>query len=269
MTKWITLLLVSLLYGIRELTPSFESLFYNHVAKDVPHYFLFIYDWKYERKNTKIWLAVEHDEIYGMMLIYKNRIVQLRGNEPIIEAFLDMIDLKMFQLHAESQYRDFILRKCHMKKEYVLQLMIVRKGEEHLSSSDIVTKLTPEWADEIAYLMRTANPEFWDDRKKETIVSSMNRRLWMGIIMNGNTLVSVGSTHLTDFGSNIGSLATHESYLNRGYATAVASALVKEILHKNDFALVFVRKNNLPALGVYEKLGFKQYRNYLYGYAEI
>lgn len=260
--------MVSLSFEIVELTPSFETLFYEYIQKDVPHYFFFIFDWKFERQNTKIWLVVQHDEIYGMMLIYKNRIVQLRGNASIIEALLNKINLKKFQLQAETQHQKIILRKFRMKKDYGLLLMGLRKGEERLVSTVNIKKLTSKWASEIAYLKSSANPEFWGDTTKETIVTSMNRRLWMGVVTNDTKLVSFGNAYLTDFVSNIGSLATRESYRNRGYATEVVSALVKEIFDRNDLALISVRSNNIPAQRVCEKVGFKMYRKYLYGYVE-
>ena len=260
--------MVSLSLEIVELNPSFEPLFYKYVKKDLPHYFFFFFDWKFERPNTKIWLALNHDEIYGMMLIYKNRIVQLRGNESAIEALLNKIDLKKFQLQAETHHRMIIQRIYRIKKDYGLLLMVLRKGEERLVSTVNIKKLTSKWASEIAYLKSSVNPEFWGDTAKETIVTSMNRRLWMGVVTNSTKLVSFGNTYLTDFVSNIGSLATNESYRNIGYATEVVSALVKEIFKRNNLALIYVRRNNIPAQRVCEKVGFKMYRKYLYGYVE-
>ena len=64
-------------------------------------------------------------------------------------------------------------------------------------------------------------------------------------------------------------VATHESHRDRGYATSVVSALVKEILQTNNLALIHVLKDNIPARRVYEKVGFKICRNYLYSFAEL
>jgi len=96
----------------------------------------------------------------------------------------------------------------------------------------------------------------------------MNRNLWLGIIAD-DRLVSVGNTFLTDFVSNIHTVATHKSHRNKGYATSVVSALLKEILQTNNLALIHVLEDNIPARRVYEKVGFKIYRNYLYGFAEM
>ena len=145
---------------------------------------------------------------------------------------------------------------------------MLRRGEEQLAPTDDVIELTSERAGETAVLMRSANPEFWGDMSAERIAASMNRNLWLGIIV-GDRLVSVGNTFLTDFVSNIHTVVTHKSHRNRGYATSVVSALVKEIPQTNDLALIHVLKDNMPARRVYEKVGFTIYGNYLCGFAEM
>jgi predicted GNAT family acetyltransferase len=116
-------------------------------------------------------------------------------------------------------------------------------------------------AEEIASIMRHTDPEWWDETTTQRIAEGMNERLWLGIKVNGK-LVSIGNTRLTDWGSNIGVIATHEGYRNRGYATSIVSALVKEILQKSNLALIHVLSGNLPAIRAYKKVGFKPYRSY-------
>ena len=77
-------------------------------------------------------------------------------------------------------------------------------------------------------------PDQWRSVTAEEISASMRRgTLWIGIKRDGK-IVSVGSTFLTEFGSNIGIVATHEANRNRGYATSIVSSLVKEILQRSN-----------------------------------
>ena len=198
-----------------------------------------------------------------MMLIYKRSIVQLRGTKPAFEKLLEGIDLKKIELNTEIEHRDIVREKYQIVREHELLLMRLRRGEEQLAATDDVIELKPERAGEIAALMRSANPEFWGDMNAERIAASMNRNLWLGIIID-DRLVSVGNTFLTDIASNIHTVATDESYRNKGYATSVASALVREILQANNLALIHVLKDNIPDRRAYEKVGFRTYRNYLY-----
>lgn len=60
---------------IVSLEPSLEPIFWKTIAEDIPHYYYFALDWKYFRDQTKILLALEDNNICGMMLIYKGEIV--------------------------------------------------------------------------------------------------------------------------------------------------------------------------------------------------
>jgi len=251
---------------IVKLGPSLEGAFEGHVRKDIPHYFFFLLDWKYNRERTEIWLAMRQDEIHGMMLVYDRRIVQLRGTETAAEALLSEVDLENAEINVEPQHRQAILGKFPLAKEYELVLMALRRGEEHLYPSEDVVRLTPDDAGGMADLMSTVDPEIWGRIiEPERIAASMDRTLWLGIFRDGK-LVSLGNATMTDIASSIGAVATHGSYRNRGYATSIVSALLTEILKVSDLALIHVMRDNAPARRVYGKVGFRSYRNYLFGF---
>lgn len=123
-------------------------------------------------------------------------------------------------------------------------------------------------AEEIADIMREADPEWWGEISTQHIAEGMKDRVWLGIRLDGK-LVSIGNTRLTDWGSNIGVIATREEYRNRGYARSIVSALVKEILQKSDLALIHVLSDNFPAVRVYEKVGFRSHKQYFLARATI
>ena len=253
------------MFDLVKLDSSLEPLFNRYVTHDdVPHYFHFILDWRMNRDDTEIWLALRKGEIHGMMLIYKRRVVQLRGEEPAVETLLDKVNLERIEFNAEIEHRRIIKDRYELAREGEILLMTLRKGEERLAPTENVVRLTPERANEIADLLKDAKPEAWGDLNGEEVAASMEKRLWLGIIADG-VLVTVGATLLTDPVSNIGKVATHASYRNRGYATSVVSALVKEIMQRNDMALIHVQKDNLPALRAYGKVCFQVYRNYFCG----
>jgi len=255
-------------YEIVKLGPSNEGAFERHARKDIPHFFFFLIDWKHNRDRTEIWLALRGNEIHGMMLVYDRRIVQLRGSEPATESLLNKVDLEKAEFNVEPQHRQAILGKFPRVKEYELILMALRRGEEHLSPSEDVVRLTPDDAGRIADLMSSADPEIWGKIiKPERIASSMDRTLWFGLLSEGK-LVSLGNATVTDIAGNMGAVATHVSYRNRGYATSIVSALLREILKVSDLALIHVLRDNMPARRVYEKVGFRSYGNYLFGFTE-
>jgi ribosomal protein S18 acetylase RimI-like enzyme len=257
---------------IVSLDSTLEPVFWDYANQDVPHHYFFILDWKYSKDSTKILLALKQNRIHGMMLIYRQRIVQIRGALEAAKTLLEYLDLEKVEIQSLMEHKPMVLRKYTPSIDHELTLMTLQKGKETLYIRHPVIKLGVAEAEEIASIMRQADREWWGETTAqhitEGLVERMSERLWLGIKANGK-LVSIGNTRLTDWGSNIGVIATHEAYRNKGYATSIVSALVKEILQKSNLALIHVLSSNLPAIRVYGKVGFNPYRRYFLAHATI
>jgi RimJ/RimL family protein N-acetyltransferase len=245
----------------------FEQAFWNLVNQDPFHYYFFILDLKQRPEQTKILLAMEEKKIHGLMLVYADLIVQLRGNRKAVTELLDYVNLEKVELQAPLDCEDIVTKKYKPQIRYELVLMTLNKGEEKLQIIHEPVRLGPEDAEEVAEVMRKADPEWWGDITAENRRESLEKTYWLGIKRNGK-IVSVGNTRFDDLGSNIGVIATDERYRNMGCATSIVSALVKEILNKSPTALIHVLSNNNPAVRVYSKVGYKPYKHYLLVRAE-
>lgn len=73
-----------------------EDIFWNYVYQDVPHHHFFILDWKFEKNSTEILLALKENRIQGMMLTYRQSIVQLRGSAEAANTLLDSSGISRF-----------------------------------------------------------------------------------------------------------------------------------------------------------------------------
>jgi predicted GNAT family acetyltransferase len=239
-----------------------EDAFWKHVNREPLDYYFFIYDWKLNRDKTKILLAMEDGKIEGLMLVYRDSVVQLRGKREAVKLLLDQLRLEKPELQAPLDSEDLILKKYPPKIRQEMMLMFLRKGEENIQVTTTPTKLGLEDADEIAELMRRADPVWWSEIKAEWLKLRMVDSLLLGIKQN-HRIVSFGMSRLTDFGSNISAIATHQQHRNRGYATSIVSALVQEILKTSTTALIHVISDNTPAVRAYSKVGFKPYKTYL------
>jgi ribosomal protein S18 acetylase RimI-like enzyme len=251
----------SLTLRVVQLTESFKEDFLKYVNQDPLDYYFFILDWKLYRDKTKFLLALEQNKIKGVMLIYKDYIVQLRGSRDAIEMLLNHLDLKKVSLTLPEGCEDLVLKNYKPLISGKLILMYLKRGEEKIQIKYKPIRLFEEDAENIADLLRNTNPEWWSDIKAEQIKEGMKEIFWLGIKINGK-IVSVGNTRFFKLGSNIGVVATHEAYRNRGYATSIVSALVKEILQRSERALIHVLSDNFPAIHIYEKVGFKPYKSY-------
>ncbi len=68
--------------------------------------------------------------------------------------------------------------------------------------------------------------------------------------MTGERLQLEGYTEVT-------AVCTHPDFAGRGYARALVKIMMAEIRRRGDVPFLHVRPNNLRAVGLYEKLGFK------------
>lgn len=249
---------------IVSLEQALEPFFWKHVNQDIPHYYFFAFDWKYNRDATKILLALEENRIAGMMLVYRQSIVQLRGSCEAVKVLLERLDLEKVELQAPEQHKRYILDIYKPTRSHQMMLMTLGKGEERLHEKFPTVELDISDAERVAVIMRDADPEYWRDRTGQQIVESMKQGvIWLGVKVN-RELVSLGSARLTEWAGLIGVVATHEDHRNKGYATSIASELVKQITEKLSIAMIYVLSDNPPAIRVYKKVGFKPYRTYFF-----
>ena len=83
---------------------------------------------------------------------------------------------------------------------------------------------------------------------------------YLGIHESGQ-LVAMAGERLRPFGhTEISAVCTHPKYRDHGYASSLVSALIQKIMERNEIPFLHVRTENVGAIRVYEKLGFKTRR---------
>jgi ribosomal protein S18 acetylase RimI-like enzyme len=245
----------------------YEEAFWNHVNRDPLDYFFFRLDLKQNPESTKILLAIERERIQGLMLVYSDIIVQLRGTRRAVEELLNRVNLEKIELQAPLDCEDIVTGKYDPQIRHELVLMTLKKGDEKIRIKQNPVRLGPENASEVAELMKEADPEWWSGITPEDRRQSLVETYWVGLKDNGR-IVSIGNTRFTDLGSNIGVVATDERYRNRGYATSIVSTLVEESLKRSPTTLIHVLSENAPAIRVYSNVGYRPYKRYLLMRAE-
>ena len=76
--------------------------------------------------------------------------------------------------------------------------------------------------------------------------------------MNGELVSYAGSFIQLPQVWMIGGVYTQPTRRNKGYATLATSAITEEALRNAEAAALFVRLDNYPAIGVYEKIGYRK-----------
>jgi predicted GNAT family acetyltransferase len=80
-------------------------------------------------------------------------------------------------------------------------------------------------------------------------------------IREAGQLVAMAGERIRPLGhTEISAVCTHPEYRGRGYASSLVSALVQRIKERDEIPFLHVRTENVGAIRVYEKLGFKTRR---------
>lgn len=250
---------------ITPLTAEWENQFWNQVTQNPLDYHFFIFDWKYKKNQSKIYLAIdESDNISGLMLIYNKHTIQIRANPQVTKQLLNLIDEKTIELTASLNSKEIIIQKYPKPKLIQeITLMQLTKGNENIQITTEPQLLDLNDAGAIAALMRNTNPLYWADFTSRALQSLFNETIWVGIKEKQN-LVSLGVAGSTEGANHIMFISTAEKFRNRGYATSIVSTLVMSILKRSAIAAIFVISDNKPAIKTYSKVGFTPYKSYLF-----
>jgi predicted GNAT family acetyltransferase len=80
-------------------------------------------------------------------------------------------------------------------------------------------------------------------------------------IREAGQLVAMAGERLKPHGyTEISAVCTHPDYRGRGYASSLVSILIQRITGRNEIPFLHVRRENVDAMRVYEKLGFNTRR---------
>jgi ribosomal protein S18 acetylase RimI-like enzyme len=248
------------------LTPQLEDIYWRFVKQDYGDYYFFIYDLILQPQKSKVWLALEGEQILGLMLVYDGYMVQLRGNPVAVGALLTGLDLEHLELNAPIDCENEVLSKfpVYSKKE-TLTLMVLDKGKENLPVTTKVERLGEADFGDVAALMRDSYPAIWSDMTAENVkhLTSPEGTVLFGVKREGK-LVAFGSTILSPKIGHVMWLATDKQWRNRGFATSILSTLIQENLNKADKTIIYVMDDNPAAKQLYSKMGFAPYKTYLF-----
>jgi len=246
------------------LTQELEPSYWNLVKQDYCDYYFFVYDLLLQRDRTKVFLALDRQQIAGLMLIYNEYNVQLRGSPETVGFLPSSLNLASAEVEAPTDCEEMVLAKFPIyKHKEDMTMMTLERGKENLNVTLQPERLTAENAEEIAELMRASYPLMWSDMtaEKVKILTGPKETFMLGIRDEGK-LVAFGVEILTPNVGLVTWLATLDQYRNKGYCTSILSTLVKEGLKNADKLAIHVLDENANANWIYKKIGFKPYKTY-------
>jgi ribosomal protein S18 acetylase RimI-like enzyme len=215
--------------------------------------------WNLKTKETRCELYVirDADKIVGHLSIYHTPeadYVSASGkDEATIAEVLGLFPEKCVATVGASLYGP-IEKVRKPTAVYQNDLMLVRRGEEKLSSPELAVRLSVGDAPAYARFGTSFNVP-------EVPIEWVRERLEKDVIFGmfaGGELVSVASVaaRLPSISALMG-VETKEKFRGRGYGTIATSAATREALRLSESCMLFVRSDNL-AVRMYQKLGFKK-----------
>ena len=80
---------------------------------------------------------------------------------------------------------------------------------------------------------------------------------YIGVKEDGKLVAMAGERVKLDGYTEVALVCTHPEYRRKGYAAALSGVLMKEIIDGGENPFLHVMTYNVPAIKLYEKLGFK------------
>ncbi len=140
------------------------------------------------------------------------------------------------------------------------EFRIVRSGQRDIQSL-LPLQLAYE-AEEVVIPGKSVNPSFTLSQLRRSLSSQRVLHL-----MYGDRVVAKAQTNARGMGvEQIGGVYTLPEYRNRGLGSMLVEKISRDICGDGKVASLFVKRENQPAMRVYEKCGFEPGSRFLIGY---
>jgi RimJ/RimL family protein N-acetyltransferase len=214
--------------------------------------------------------ALVDDQLVAVMLRYRGlspTIITAFGDSNGVRAIFDAASLprEMYCLMPE-EHGDLIADYYTLHDPHREWRMVLNPAQFKPPDLRLAKRLQPEQADLLANLYhQAANPG-------EAIVAFSPAQIaqgrFYGVWIAGELAATAG-THIwspAESVAAIGNVFTRPDRRSRGYATGCTAAVVRDALDARIGTVVLnVRQDNVAAIHVYEKLGFRRYHVFVEG----
>jgi GNAT superfamily N-acetyltransferase len=226
-----------------------------------------IYDLRFMRNKTKVWAALENDEMRGYLFEFDKRIIHTRGQTEGITELLDYISLEEPVMVIEPHHLAVIEKSFKpveptdaSSKGKITTYLVMKTNAETFQPSikHRFKKLEAEDLDEVSERIG----EGWAKRVEDAI----RRGMAFGAYERDSLASLATVPEIIEDIAFVRGVYTVPSLRSKGLATSATSALIEELISLDKEAILWVAKANTPARKVYEKIGFRKTGQVLLGF---
>jgi len=235
------------------------------MSRDRVSHFYAIYDLQYLRDKTLAWVVLSEDQVIGYLLEYDKRILYMRGARGCEIPLLQNSGLTEALFNIETH---------HLPS--VKSLFGLVEPADKITKGQVTTFVTmkathqsfrPVIRHKVRELKKDNAPALADllGIKPEQALGFFSGYAFG--LFKGKKLVSyAASPETVEDLAIIRGVFTAPRERNRGYSQSVCSALVKRILDEGKDVMLYVSKDNPPAIKVYRKMGFEKTGHLFFGF---
>lgn len=235
-------------------------------AERILHVFT-VYDFRYMRDKTQIWVALEDEKIAGYLLEFDNRIVHTHGSAESVAKLLDYTNLGEAVFVIEPHHLGLVEERFKplgptdsLSKSEITTYLIAKVDAETFKPS-IRHRVKKLGTEDLAEVLKSMGDEW-----KSRIENVIHKGVAFGAYDNGSLVAVATVSEILDGLALVRGVYTLPSFRRKGFATSACSALIQELIDLGKEAMLWVARDNLPAIRVYEKIGFKRTEHVLLGF---
>ncbi len=187
-----------------------------------------------------------------------------------ILSFLKSLSFETFwvvSFNVNGQFRKLLSRFFKIIDVHHEQLMITTSESFSKAMEEVLARKHPREEMTDVTLIKAATSDL--ERINE-FYQSIGTSIWHPLqlesdfyhyLIKHDQLIGCGGTHFeTSFSAQLGNIHILEQYRRRGLGLKLVTAITREILSRKQMATLFVARDNVPAISLYEKIGFKLYK---------
>ncbi len=238
-----------LMEGLASDNKNYKSILYTENNKYISilhlryEKYLHLHNFIHEKDTGIIIARIIHSTFKGLRSIFGDK-----------KSVLPIKDSKL--LHIEKSF-DYTFME--LDKKYFIPI-------KNFSNSIIIDSIKPSESHKVLPLFISYETEELGLNPERIKQEILKRFIAYKISNNELTVISKNSEVIGIAGTNakyrnacqIGSVYIKKNFRNKGFGTQLLNYHIQKLFNSYDKIVLFVRKDNTPALKLYEKLGFKK-----------